>query len=202
VDTVQINKIRQFQSEFPNMKTPFDINKAAQTAHYFTSQSGGEIDILKLVKLIYLADRKSLADRRTPIVGGSYYSLPHGPITSEILNLINDGTKAETSAWEVAISDRANHKVAVNTAEMVYDALTNSERAILGVVWEKFGTMSKWDIVEWTHKHCLEWNDPCGGREEISGQKLAEAFGWSRVEGLAVEEELEAAFHIQRLINP
>jgi len=41
------------------MKAPFDIEKAAQAAHFFISHEHGEMEILKLVKLMYLADRLS-----------------------------------------------------------------------------------------------------------------------------------------------
>ncbi len=94
------------------MKTLFDINKAAQTAHFFISRAGAEIEILKLVKLICLADRLSLEKRKIPVMGGSFYSLKHGPVTSEILDLIHDGTRSGDSPWERLITDRADHMVA------------------------------------------------------------------------------------------
>jgi hypothetical protein len=71
-------------------RTDSGVHAAAQVAHFFVSCEGGEMDILKLVKLIYLSDRASLQSRRTPIVGGAFYSLKHGPVTEEVLDLINE----------------------------------------------------------------------------------------------------------------
>ncbi|MFM8764084.1 MAG: Panacea domain-containing protein [Spartobacteria bacterium] len=71
----------------------------------------------------YLADRRSFEMRQVPIVGGHYYSLKHGPVTSEVLELINDGTPQGESPWEKLISDRANHKVATAAEINSYDAL-------------------------------------------------------------------------------
>lgn len=185
----------------PTMNTVFDINKAAQVAHYFVTKAGGEMEILKLVKLIYLADRGSLEKRRVPIVGGTFYSLKHGPVTEEILDLINDGTREGNSPWEQLISDRANHRVAAVDAIGDYDALSASELRILEEVWQRFGSQGKWDLVQWTHQHCEEWNDPSGGRIEISARKLAESFGWKPVEVDDFEMEMGSQRRLQQIIS-
>jgi uncharacterized phage-associated protein len=183
------------------MKTLFDITKAAQTAHFFITRAGTEIEILKLVKLIYLADRLSLEKRRIPVVGGSFYSLKHGPVTSEVLDLINDGTRNGDSPWELLITSRANHMVATSRTLDDYDALAPSELRLLEEIWETFGARSKWDLVNWTHQHCEEWSDPRGGRAEISARKLAESFGWHTTEAMDFETELAAQCRLQELVS-
>ena len=47
------------------------------------------MNIMKLVKLIYLLDRLSLDRRGIPVVGGDYLSMRNGPVTSEVLDIIN-----------------------------------------------------------------------------------------------------------------
>ncbi len=183
------------------MKTPFDIDKAAQTAHFFISLSGDEMEILKLVKLIYLADRLSLEKRRIPVVGGSFYCLTHGPVTSEVLDLINVGTCTGNSPWEQLISDRSNHMVGINKKLEEYDALSVTELRLLNEVWQKFGSHDKWELVNWTHQHCEEWSDPSGGRIEISARRLAESFGWSDSEMVDFEAELAAQCRIKELVS-
>lgn len=183
------------------MKTPFDIDKAAQAAHFFVTQEQGEMEILKLVKLMYLADRLSFERRHIPIVGGSYYSLPHGPVTNEVLESINFGTPQEDSAWERLISDRANHRVAAISPITEYDALSQSEMQLLGETWQRFGSYSSWPLVGWTHQHCEEWSDPHGGRLDISARKLAEAFGWNEGEAEAFETGLAAQQRLHQWIN-
>jgi hypothetical protein len=69
----------------------FDITKATEVACQFLKREGGSINIMKLVKLVYLLDRLSMTRRGIPVVGGAYFSLPNGPITSEFLDLINSG---------------------------------------------------------------------------------------------------------------
>lgn len=183
------------------MKTHFDITKAAQTAHYFISRAGGELEILKLVKLIYLSDRHSLKMRRIPVVGGSYFSLKHGPVTSEVLDLINDGTPDENSPWEQLILDREHHRVATTKNLVEYDALSASELKLLAEVWQQFGAKGKWDLVEWTHRHCEEWSDPRGGRTEISARRMAESFAWTPAEVEDFETEMGAQNRLQEILN-
>lgn len=183
------------------MKAPFDIDKAAQAAHFFITQEQGEMEILKLVKLMYLADRLSFERRRTAIIGGSYYSLPHGPVTNEVLDLINCGTQQEDSAWERLISDRANHRVAAIAPTTDYDALSPSELVLLQETWNQFGSQGKWELRDWTHQHCEEWSDPHGGRLDISARRLGEAFGWNEADATAFEASLADQERLHQWIN-
>ncbi len=69
------------------------------------------MNIMKLVKLVYLLDRLSMARRGIPVVGGAYFSLPNVPITSELLDLINSGCLSDEPdcRWDDLISDRQDH---------------------------------------------------------------------------------------------
>jgi uncharacterized phage-associated protein len=82
-----------------------------------------------------------------------------------------------------------------------YDALAPSELKILIEVWENFGAMGKWALVDWTHKHCEEWTDPNGGRLDIKARKLAESFAWESNEVESFLEEIESANRIHSLLN-
>ena len=73
------------------MNFRFQTGKATEAACLFLQKGSGRMNIMKLVKLIYLLDRLSLEKRGIPVVAGTYFSLPNGPITSEFLDLINSG---------------------------------------------------------------------------------------------------------------
>ena len=85
----------------------FDITKATEVAGQFLRREGGAINMMKLAKLVYLLDRISVARRGVPVVGGAYFSLRNGPITSEFLDLINSGRLwgLQDCRWEEFISD-------------------------------------------------------------------------------------------------
>lgn len=60
--------------------------------------------------------------------------------------------------------------------------------------------MSKWAVVEWTHRHCEGWADPDGGRLEIKARKLAEAFAWTADEVENFLEELNSTSRLHALL--
>ncbi len=59
---------------------------------------------MKLIKLLYLADREALARWGRPITTDSYVSMKHGPVLSEVLNLITDPLSDQTF-WARHISE-------------------------------------------------------------------------------------------------
>jgi len=54
------------------MNFRFHIGKATEAACLFLDRGGGRMNIMKLVKLLYLLDRLSLDRRGIPVVGGDY----------------------------------------------------------------------------------------------------------------------------------
>ncbi len=51
---------------------------------------------MKLIKLLYLADREALARWGRPITTDTYVAMKHGPVLSYILNLITPTPTAMT----------------------------------------------------------------------------------------------------------
>jgi hypothetical protein len=52
-----------------------NLSKATEAACLFLERDGGQMNIMKLVKLMYLLDRLSLDQRNAPISGGDYLSM-------------------------------------------------------------------------------------------------------------------------------
>ena len=57
----------------------YDAALAAQVAAVFLIREGGSMDKLKLVKLMYLAERGSVERHRRPMFFDENFSLEHGP---------------------------------------------------------------------------------------------------------------------------
>ena len=66
---------------------------------------------LKLIKLMYLAERASLQAHGYLMTGDRFSAMPHGPVLSLTLDHINDGVRSEQDGWDSWISDKANHTV-------------------------------------------------------------------------------------------
>lgn len=162
------------------MNFQFDARKATQVAAAFIVRDGGELNIMKLVKLIYLLDRLSLIRRGIPVLGGDYFSMKNGPVTGEALDLINGGTlDGFTTDWADFISDRANHQVAL-CADPGADRLSESELAMIAEVYTAHGRKNAFELVEWCHRNCPEWRPVTLGRHEIRVEDILEAGGRSR----------------------
>ena len=145
----------------------FNCKKAAQVAAFFCDKQEGAIPVLKLVKLIYLADRHFMSECGFPITNDLHYSMPHGPVNSLTYDHMC-GVK-ESDEWDALISDRANHEVSLarELLEDDDDELSDAEIDAMNAVWTRFGGMNKYEIRDWTHKNCPEWENPHGGSTPI-----------------------------------
>jgi uncharacterized phage-associated protein len=158
----------------------FDITKATEVACQFLEREGGSINIMKLVKLIYLLDRLSLSRRGIPVVGGAYFSMPNGPITSELLDLVNSGGLwgVKECHWDEFISDRENHEIKL-IKEPSRDHVSDSEMDLIDAIYQEHGDKDQWQLRDWCHERCEEWTPLEQGRDRISIEKLARALGKS-----------------------
>jgi uncharacterized phage-associated protein len=161
-----------------HMNFRFQIGKATETACEFLERAGGQINIMKLMKLCYLLDRLSLDQRGIPVVGGDYLSMRNGPVTSELLDLINAG-RLEGEAdvcWERSISDRVNHEIKLEQ-KPERQHLSESELELIESVWQEHGHRDQWQLVEWCHNHCGEWTPLSRGCAPIAVERIAQALG-------------------------
>lgn len=160
------------------MNFRFQIGKATEAACEFLDRAGGQLNILKLVKLIYLLDRLSLDRRGIPVVGGDYLSMRNGPVTSEVLDLINAGRLAGESdrRWEQCVSDRKDHDIKLEQKpERVH--LSDSEIGLIDAIWQKHGARDPWQLVDWCHTHCGEWTPLARGCDPIAVERIGQALG-------------------------
>src|SRR5437773_97003 len=89
----------------------FDELKAAQVAAFFLFKSAGQINVLKLTKLMYLAERESYKRYGEPLTGDRLVSMDHGPVLSRTLNYTNGTVESSEDGWDSWIEDREAHEV-------------------------------------------------------------------------------------------
>lgn len=173
----------------------FNVRKAAQVAAFFALREGGEINVLKLTKLVYLSDRAFMKKYDAPILCDRLVSMDHGPVNSLTLNYIN-GT-AESDDWNEFISDRAGHMVALgkaNTQVDDLDELSDAEVEVLESVWEFFGHYDRFALRDYTHTHCPEWEDPHGSSNPIRYAQVFKFLG--KANGADLEDRVAEERHI------
>jgi uncharacterized phage-associated protein len=159
----------------------FNERKVAQMAAFLLRKEGDKMPHLKLMKLLYLADRKSMELYGLPISGDRIVAMPHGPVLSMTLNLSNGDVESVAGGWESLIADRAGHEISLKRANAItredMDELSQADINVLEAVWGQFGHMTRWEIRDYTHEHCSEWTDPKGSSFPISYERIFRALG-------------------------
>ena len=181
------------------MRFPFNERKAAQAAAYLLARNNGRLNYMKLIKLLYLADRKALLEHGKPITGDRMVSMPKGPVLSGILTLINWGQRREEPCiWLEYISPPRQYEVELADPNPKFDRLSERERRILDQVFERYGRIDKWSLVEITHE-LPEWRDPRGSSIPIDPADILRAEGFSEEAIRRVAHEAEQAVFMAKL---
>jgi uncharacterized phage-associated protein len=166
----------------------YDVGKAAHATAYFAKLAGGRINVLKLSKLLYLAEREFIQRYDEPMFFDKLASMPDGPVVSVTLNLINGN--AEDKTWQETIAPRDGYDVYAVREFSVdeLDELSVADLEIMDDLWKQFGAMDKYKLRDWTHKpeNVPEWEDPQGSSNPIPHAKLFRLLG-KKDPGLLVE---------------
>lgn len=161
----------------------FRARKAAQIAAYFAAREGRAIEKLKLIKLMYLAEREFARRNEVPMLMDEYYSLKHGPICSNALDGIN-GTGSRD--WNEFIT-RSGREVsaAVSIDRDTLDEVSDAEMEVLEAIWSDFGAMDSMAIRSYTHRNCPEYTEVESGRLPIDYHEILSAVGVQDADELA-----------------
>jgi uncharacterized phage-associated protein len=120
--------------------------KATQAILWLLHKHGGSMDKLKLVKLIFYADREHLARYGRPIVGGSYVAMQHGPVSSDLLNRLNEATPQSGSLFTID-----DYRILANSF-VDEDKLSESDIEVLTNVNNEYGRYDSFTLCDITHK--------------------------------------------------
>ena len=133
--------------------------KTTQLACELLRLAGGRMSYMKLIKLLYLVDRRSLVERGVPVTYDRYVSMQHGPVLSETLDLINYGSgPSEESYWEAYIDQDSRYEVSL-MGDCPVNELSDAELELARTVHAEFGMMDRWAVVDYAHR-LPEWRDP------------------------------------------
>jgi uncharacterized phage-associated protein len=154
----------------------FNLEKTIQAIAAFLHFHGSkEMSYLRMLKLLYLADRESLQETGRPITGDRVVAMEHGPVLSSVYDLI----KGEHTGWSVwsKFLGKKGYRI-----ELLEDpgngALSKYEIGKLRVLTERYADQNEWDLVEIVHG-LGEWkmNDPGKSSKPIPIDDILEAIG-------------------------
>jgi uncharacterized phage-associated protein len=154
------------------MQFNFNEKKAAQAASHLLERAGGTMPYIKLLKLMYLADRRALIEQGLMITGDRMVAMPQGMVLSQVLNLIRGQVRGEW--WPRYVRPVQVGDVAlVDTAET--SSLSEFEVEILDSVFDQYGAMDKWALVDHLHETLKEWKDPQGSSFVVKPEDVLRA---------------------------
>ena len=177
----------------------FSERRVAQIAAFFTDREGGRIAHLKLMKLMYLADRESLTRFGHPLSYDHLVNMPHGPVLSQTLNLVDGDVEYGADGWDAWITDKEDHEVGLAQVFRVeaLDELSEVDIEVLNSVWAKYGKMGKWEIRDFTHT-LQEWIDPHGGSTPLAFADVLKAIGVDAATSAELDDEIRTHIELER----
>ena len=179
--------------------TPFrsPLQKKIQAAGVIL-RDRGPTDRLRLLKLLYIADREALKQRGSPILGGLLVAMKHGPLHSEVYDLIK-GSHASEGEWSACFQSQGN------TISMIHDPgrmdLSPFEIDLLNATADRYQDVDTWELSELTHDF-REWIDSFqkGTARPIDAEQILKALEFSEEEIAGIMHEADSHSQlIQRL---
>jgi uncharacterized phage-associated protein len=172
------------------MKLTYREDKAVQAAALFLKLRGNNSTMshLKLMKLLYLAEREALLRWGQPITYDSCVSMAHGPVLSNTLNLVNGYVEVK-SLWGRCISTPEHNEVKLLEAPGD-DSLSDAEEQLIRELFAEHGKKSRWELRDYTHT-LNEWQDPNGSSIRIEYKDILKGAGKTDNEIESIIEELE-----------
>lgn len=133
-----------------------------ETIHYILKKIGSA-DKIKLVKLVYLADKYHLLLNGRTITNDDYYAMENGPVGSTVKDVLGfNGFALGEEGFQYACKllekfDDVNFKAKEVETKIEFNMLSESDIEALNFIIDKFGNMDTWDLVEFTHNY-PEWS--------------------------------------------
>ncbi len=185
----------------PGLGLRYREDKATQAAARFLERAGGSLNVLKLIKLLYFAERLAILRSGRPITFDTLVSMPKGPVLSLTFDKIDDEEQpGAESYWRHHISERSNHEVRLLVDSAPRDQLSEAEEAIIDEVWREHGHKTQWQLVEESHR-LPEWRDPGGSSLPLTMADILAAGGFSQTDIEDIESDLRAEQAAARLIG-
>lgn len=175
----------------------FDERKASEAAAFILSLNNSRLPYLKLIKLLYIADRISLSEYHSSITTDAYVSMKLGPVTSGILDHIRHSEDyPEDGPWNSTICTEG-YDVCLKH-DFVPCFLSQEEMDVLREVNDRYVKYDKFDLAQLTHMF-PEWQDPGNSRIPIQIEDILFAAISDEVERSQAVEDIKLSAHLHNL---
>jgi uncharacterized phage-associated protein len=180
-----------------------EIKTTQAAARFLNNKDDDTMSYMKLIKLLYLADREALSRWERPITGDTYFSMKHGPVLSNVLDIISNGNDPENSSyWYKYISQpNSNYEIKLNELPET-DTLSQRELELIDELYENFKDFDRWEMVKICHEMLPEWEGvERDTRKLIEINNILNKVDKSDDEIKAIEEEVTNLNHIEKILS-
>ena len=178
---------------------PLSVPKTIQAIGILLRQDGvRSMNYMRLLKLLYIADRESLRDTGRTIVGGPVVAMERGPVLEEVYDLIR-GRHRHMPLWDEYLRTSHFNLELINDPDV--GLLSRSEIETLQATAKQHAENDEWELSRLTHDF-PEWQKNHAGKssQPIPFQDVLAAVG--RAGDLpSILEEVEEKNHIENLLG-
>lgn len=169
----------------------FNEKKTTQAAALFLKKAGGRMNYMKLIKLLYLVDRKALEKWECPITGDSYFAMDHGPVLSKVLDFItHEVDPVSPSIWSEFIRKVDYSVELIKSKDSSEDELSRREIDLIDELFQKYMNKDEWALVRELHgDNFPEWQDPEGSSNPIRVEDIFKVLGKTERDIRIIESE-------------
>jgi uncharacterized phage-associated protein len=159
---------------------------------------------MRLLKILYIADRESIKETGVPITGDTFVAMEHGTMLSRLLNLAKRtkghlDRKPDHIEWDQYISPEPDYEIRL-TQDPGDGLLCDYEMNKLREVAKRYKDKGPFDMKEVTHE-LPEYHDPGKGKQQwIPLREVLNAIGLAGVAD-QIEEEARASASVSRLLG-
>jgi len=130
----------------------FRFDRALQATAYLVKKAGDEANVIRLMKLLYIADREYLLSYGEMITGDRIFAMDRGPVLSIVLDLIRGkGKREQVRKWAEYLQTIDSIQRIRLLKEPNTGSLCCASREMLDKVYARYGHLDKYEIVDLTH---------------------------------------------------
>ncbi len=147
----------RYKNPMTRIVFPYNCDKAIQAILWLLHRNNKAMDKLQLVKLFFYADSSHLIKYGRPIAGGNYYAMEHGPVCSEVLDILDE---VEAGSDRFPLNVREPHDIVANASPDTH-FLSESDLNVLDEIYQQYGHIDPWKLRNMTHElNSYKKNEP------------------------------------------
>ena len=134
--------------------------QAAQLSAAFILKARRAVGLVRLLKLVYLAEREAIRRSGSPIILDNIYAMEAGMVLSQTFDLMKGKPGTPTTGdWAEFIAPPSNRGINVHrgVGEALLDGLSPDDFNVVEYIWARHGSKTKDELVHEVHHKLKEW---------------------------------------------